>query len=35
MKSPPRQMRDDTARREVERFIRDGSAAADGSGRRQ
>ena len=28
MKSPPRQMRDDTARREVERFIRDGSAAA-------
>ncbi len=36
MKSPPRQMRDDTARREVERFIRDGSAAAaDGSGRRR
>ena len=32
MKSPPRQMRDDTARREVERFIRDGSAA-DGQGR--
>lgn len=27
MKSPPRQMRDDTARREVERFIRDGGAA--------
>ena len=27
MKSPPRQMRDDAARREVERFIRDGSAA--------
>ena len=35
MKSPPRQMRDDTARREVERFIRDGSAAVDGSGRRR
>ena len=28
MKSPPRQMRDDTARRELERFIRDASAAA-------
>ena len=31
MKSPPRQMRDDAARREVERFIRDG-AAAPGAG---
>ena len=28
MKSPPRQMRDDDAHREVERFIRDGSGAA-------
>ena len=30
MKSPPRQMRDDTARREVERFIQGGSAAGEG-----
>ena len=32
MKSPPRQMRDDAARREVERFIRDGSVAAGPAG---
>ena len=33
MKSPPRQMRDDAARREVERFIRDGGAAREGNAR--